>query len=556
MKEFFKKPIRKTLLVIVAASGILASVSFSGNYFEIAKHLDIFATLVKEVNTHYVDQVDASKLVRTGIDAMLKSLDPYTNFISESEIEDYRFMTTGEYGGIGAIIGKTGDYISIMEPYENSPAHNGDLRAGDVIIEIDGKSMKGKQTTDASKLLKGQPDTEVKLVIQRPGTKGNINKNITRKEIKVNNVPYFGMVNENIGYIQFSGFRQNAATEVKTAIDELKKNNPGMSGIIIDVRNNPGGLLNEAVNAVNLFVKKGELVVSTKGKVKEWQKEYKTLFNPVDLDIPVAVLINSNSASASEIVAGSLQDYDRAVVIGERTFGKGLVQTTRPLSYNTQIKITTAKYYIPSGRCIQAIDYGKRDDEGRGQKVADSLLVAFKTKGGRTVYDGNGITPDLETDRIRFADITRSLMANRHIFDYATHYRNIHESIAPANLFAINDNDFEEFVKFLNGKDYAYETATEKALVDLKKKAVDDKYFKAIEKEYSLMTEKLKHDKEEDLRKHKDEVIDLLRQEIVSRYYFQKGRVQASLSTDNDVQKAVKILSSKDKYQNIVKASR
>ena len=357
--------------IVIGALGLSSVFTFSfvDNYFEMSKNLDIFTTLYKEVNTYYVDDIEPSKFMRTGIDAMLESLDPYTNYISEAETEDYRFQVTGQYGGIGATIGMRENEIMITEPYESFPAQKEDLRPGDILLEIDGKSMKGKTTSDVSKLLKGQPKTKVKLKIKREGT-GELVKEITREEIHVKNVPYFGMINENIGYIKLTGFTNDAGKEVKDALTELKKNDK-LTSVILDVRGNPGGLLHESVNVVNVFVSKGQEVVSTKGKAKEWDKSYHTLGQVVDAEIPLVVLTSRSSASASEIVSGTIQDLDRGVIIGQRTFGKGLVQSTRPLTYNSQLKVTTAKYYIPSGRCIQALDYSHRNEDGSVGSVPD-----------------------------------------------------------------------------------------------------------------------------------------------------------------------------------------
>ncbi|MEX0968302.1 MAG: S41 family peptidase [Bacteroidia bacterium] len=552
MKNRIKSISRKWILPVFIALTFVGGAGYTAdNYFEVSKNLDIFASLIKEVNTYYVDEVDASDLVRTGIDAMLKTLDPYTNYISESEIEDYRFMTTGEYGGIGAVISTAGKDVLIVEPYDGYSAVKAGLRAGDKILEIDGKDMTGKNTQEVSALLKGQPGTVLELKILRPGNDEPFISKVTREEIKLNNVPYYGMVNEQVGYIQFRSFRQNAAKEVKSALSELKKN-PGLESIILDVRGNPGGLLNEAVNTVNLFIPKGKSVVSTKGRIKEWVKDYKTMYSPVDTDIPLIVLTNGTSASASEIVSGAVQDHDRGIIIGQQTYGKGLVQTTRPLSYNAQLKITTAKYYIPSGRCIQRIDYSSRDGLGKAGKIPDSLITEYKTLGGRSVYDGCGITPDIETDVTQHAEITKTLLNKRYIFDFATKYRNTHDSIPPVKDFQLTLQDFEDFIAFISDKDYQYETNTEKALEKLKESAETEKYYEAISSDYESMLQKLKHDKEEDLRKHQEEVIALLEEEIVSRYYYRNGRIQVSLRTDTDVREALEVFENPQEFKGIL----
>jgi len=404
-----KKKLKKIgiIVVLLTLPGLFVFKT-ADNYFEISKNLQIMSSVVHEVNTYYVDDVEPSKLLRTGIDAMLKSLDPYTDFYSESEIEDYRFMTTGQYGGVGATISKKGEDVVIAEPYEGWPAQKADLRAGDVLIEVDGKTVKGKSTDDVSKLLKGSPNTELKVVIKRLGVEGTMTKTVMRQEIKVKNVPYYGMINDKIGYIKYSGFRQQSAEEVRDALKNLEKDH-NISGLVFDLRGNPGGLLDEAIKTVNVFVDKGQLVVFTKGKMEDWNHQYSTEGEPLDTKIPVVILVDGGSASAAEIVSGSLQDLDRAIVVGANSYGKGLVQTTRPLPYNTQMKITTSKYYIPSGRCIQKIDYAKKDDEGNAYHLPDSLKRAFKTKDGRVVYDGTGIKPDVALPRKKYADVIMSL---------------------------------------------------------------------------------------------------------------------------------------------------
>jgi carboxyl-terminal processing protease len=545
------KSIKKYLLILAIAVSSFLSFSFVDNYFEISKNLDIFATVFRELNMYYVDETQPGELMKKGIDAMLESLDPYTNYIPESEIEDFRFMTTGEYGGIGAIIRQKDDYIVIVEPYEGSPAQKADLRAGDVIIEVNGKSIKGKNSSDVSKILKGQANSEVTLLIEREGEKNRIEKKLLRQEIKVNNVPYYGMLNDDVGFIKLTGFTETASREVKDAFVELKSK--GMKKLIFDLRDNGGGLLKEAVNIVNFFVPKGSDVVSTRGKIKEWDKVHKALNSPLDLEIPLVVLINENSASASEIVAGAIQDFDRGVVIGERSFGKGLVQQTRPLSYNAQLKITVAKYYTPSGRCIQKLDYSHKDNDGKAIKIADSLITSFKTKNGRIVYDGNGINPDINTDNREFSKISEVLLTKNHIFDYATRYRLKHETIKSPREFRLSDKDFDDFVKFLEGKDYSYTTSTEKMIEDIKSTAEKEKYLNEVEAELEALNTKLKKNKQNDLYRFKEEIKEILENEIVSRYYFQKGRIENAFAYDTDIKKASEILNDNKQYTQILK---
>lgn len=546
---------RKIKIGIIAGALSVTSLgfySFSDDYFEISRNLDIFASLYRELNTYYVDETKPGELMKTGIDAMLESLDPYTNYIPESEIEDYRFMTTGQYGGIGALIAKKGDYVVITDPYEGFPAQKGGLLAGDVIVEIDGKILTGKNSDDVSKILKGQPGTSVKLVVKREGEPKNLEKTLTREEIKIPAVPYSGVIGDGtIGYIRLSSFTENCGQEVKDAYEKLKTEK-NIKSLVLDLRGNPGGLLNEAINMVNLFVPKGTDVVNTKGKVKEWDKDYKALNTPVDADMPLAVLVNSGSASASEIVSGSIQDLDRGIIIGQRSYGKGLVQTTRPLSYNSQLKVTTAKYYIPSGRCIQALDYTHRNADGSVGKVPDSLMTAFKTKAGRIVYDGGGILPDFITDRDTGSSIAASLASKFLVFDYATVYRKAHPSIAPASSFHLTDAEYNEFVSWLNDKDYDYTTRSEKIIDDLKTAAQKDKYYDDAKVEYDALKKKLSHNKQTDLMRQKGEISEILENEIVSRYYFQKGRTENEFLYDNEVKKAIEALSNKAVYTSIM----
>jgi carboxyl-terminal processing protease len=549
------KTIRKKTLLIVGSSVTVLFSLFAftqrDDFFEISKNLDIFATLYREVNLYYVDEVQPGTLMKEGIDAMLESLDPYTNFISEDEIEDARFMTTGQYGGIGAMIRMRDEQIMIAEPYENSPAQKADLRAGDIIVEVEGKSTKGKNTGDVVKILKGQPKTDVRITIRREGVANPIEKTLTREEIKVNNVPYFGMLNEHTGYIRLSGFTEDAGREVKDALVSLKENK-ALTGVVLDLRGNPGGLLREAINIVNVFVDKGIEIVSTKGKLKEWDKTYRSLNPPVDLDIPLAVLVNRSSASASEIVSGALQDLDRAVIIGQRSFGKGLVQTSRPLSYNTQLKITTSKYYIPSGRCIQAKDYSNRNEDGSVGSIPDSLIREFKTKNGRKVYDGGGINPDVGLQAPEYAPITRSLAENNIIFDFATRYCNANAKPGDLRNFRIDDKLFNEFVAFSSTKEYTYETESEQLLRKLKEAAEKENYFSSFETEYKNLKEKMMHDKHHDLEKARDEICRILGAEIASRYQYQRGRIEQSFAFDQEIQRAIAILNDKAFYQDVL----
>jgi len=536
-----------TLVSVAAAS------ADNERYFEIAKNLDIFATLFKEVNTYYVDEVPPAKLVKTGIDAMLKSLDPYTNYIPEDDIEDFRTLTTGQYGGIGAVVIKRGGKTVVQAAYEGYPAQKAGLLPGDEVLTINGVNVDKKNSPDISKLLKGQANSLVKLMVTRYGQDAPVEINITRDKIQVDNVPYYGMLTNDIGYFQLSGFTVDAGKEVRMALTKLKEQ--GAKKIVFDIRDNPGGLLNESVNISNLFVDKGLDIVSTKGKVTEWNKTYKALDVPFDTQIPVAIITSNRSASASEIVSGVLQDYDRAVVIGERTFGKGLVQATRPLSYNSQLKVTTAKYYIPSGRCIQEIDYAHRADDGTLGKVPDSLRTAFKTQAGRTVYDGGGVAPDVEVQDREIADITRVLLQKSYLFDYATRYRAEHATIAPAREFKLTDTEYQKFVDFLKGKDISYSTDAEKSLADLTKKVKEEKHYDDVKTELEAMRRKVSTNKSNDLTRFKPEIKDLLEQEIVSRYYFQKGQIEATFDDDPNILMAMSVLNDPNRYAALLRPS-
>jgi carboxyl-terminal processing protease len=553
MKKLRALSIRtKGLILAIIFSGIaFLNSSYVDNYFEITKNLDIFVTLFRELNLYYVDETKPGDLMKTGIEGMLESLDPYTNYIPESDIEDFRFMQTGQYGGIGALIRTMDKKIVIAEPYEDSPAQKAGLEAGDVIIEVNGKSAEGKNTEDISKILKGQPNTEVKLVLRREGVDKPIEKTIMREEIKVKSVPHYEMLNNEVGYIKLNQFTDKCTEEVQTAFKELKEKK-GMKALVLDLRGNPGGLLNEAVSLSNLFVEKGQLVVSTKGKVKEWEKTYKAANQALDLEIPLVVLVNSGSASASEIVSGTIQDLDRGVVVGQRSYGKGLVQTTRPLSYNTQLKVTTAKYYIPSGRCIQALDYSHRNEDGSVGKVPDSLMKKFTTKNGRVVYDGGGVLPDIVLEPVAYSQIARALTNKNMIFNFATKYKREHPTIPSVKEFQITDELFTEFTTYISDKDYEYSTRSEDVVKKFKETAEKEKYFKDVETEYEALKAKLSHNKNEDLVTFKEEIKELLKEEIVSRYYYQKGRVESLLARDPDVNEALSILADKGKYSSLL----
>ncbi len=552
MNSKIKKISLVSVLFITFCSVVIGGWRYAGDKFAISKNVEIYVSLLKKLHTYYVDQINTGDLVKTGINAMLKDLDPYTKFISESQIEDYRMQTTGEYGGIGAVIGKQGKFIQIREPYEGFPAYNADLRAGDLIKKVDGKSIEGKSTEDVSQILKGEPGTEVNVTIERPGVDKNFTKTLTRQKVKMPNVTYSGMVEgENIGYIKYQSFRQNSSEEVKQALQKLKKKSDTLSGLILDLRNNPGGILNEAVKTVSWFIERGKIVVKTKGKIDRWNKEYRTSTGPVAKELPITVLVNGKSASASEIVSGSVQDYDRGVVIGRQTYGKGLVQQAKNLPYNSKIKLTIAKYYIPSGRCIQARDISGKNEE----KIADSSKMAFETENGRTVYDADGITPDVKVQPESYPEIIRNLIREQHHFDFATLYRNRHDSIVPPSEFEITDDIYNEFKAYLKKQDYKYQTATEEKIVALKENAKKENYYDAIKGDLKNLKSNLEANKADDLETYRAEISELLESEIIMRYYHQDGRIKASLDHNDYVQKAVEILNKPERYHEILQGN-
>lgn len=520
------------------------------NDFEIAKNVDIFVSILKELNAKYADEVVPGDLVKTAIDAMLKDLDPYSVYYPESQIEDVRMMTTGQYGGIGSLVHQQDGYVVISEPYEGTPSQKAGLLPGDRILSVNGKSTKGKSSEDVVTALKGQPGTKVTIEIERPTNGKKMTFSVDREDIQLPTVSYFGMLKDNVGYIKLDQFTEKASAEVKDAYLKLKEQ--GMDKLILDLRNNGGGLLMEAVNIMNIFVDQKVMIAETKGKIPELNKKYYTR-NPVtDKEIPVVVLVNEHSASASEIVSGAFQDLDRGVVVGKKTFGKGLVQNVLPLSYNSSFKITVSKYYIPSGRCVQNIDYFNKDTNNAAVHIPDSLATPFKTKNGRTVYDKGGVEPDVITKDSVVSNLLVSLILNNIIFDYANLYHANHDSIAAPDKFVFTDADYADFLSFIKDKDYTYKTETEKLLEELKKTATDEQYFGAIEDTYEILQKKIEEDKASDAQKFKTEISLYIASEIVARYYYQKGRVIFQLSEDPDIAEAMKILLDSKQYQKIL----
>lgn len=545
-------------MLLTATACMFIHAKTSDPYFEISKNLDIYANLFRELNTYYVDPIEPGKLVKTGVDAMLEDLDPYTNYITESDIEEYEFMTTGKYGGIGASMRKKGEDIYIGDVYEGSPAQKAGLHPGDLLESIDKQSVSGKSIDDLSLLLKGSPGTQIKMRVKDAFTHIESDKLITRGEIEISSVPYFSLIGEqnNIAYVRLTQFTQGCARQVRDAFDSLQHVQPALKGLVLDLRNNPGGLLDEAVALCNIFVDKNQLVVSTKGKIPDMDKEYRTPGLVWNKEIPLTVLVNHSSASASEIVAGTMQDLDRGVIIGERSYGKGLVQITRPLGFNARLKLTIARYYTPSGRCIQAIDYAHRNPDGSVGNMPDSLKKSYKTRVGRTVRSGGGIEPDVHIKDDPMSMIAVTLYTKNYLFDYATEYAGKHPSIPAAASFSLSDDDFNQFAKWLGNKDYSYETETEQGLDSLQRMATREKYYDEAKDQFEALRSKLAHDKKQDLLKHKDQVKHLLENEIASRYYYVRGRIAQGLQYDKELDKALSLITHPDEYHALLKTAK
>ena len=544
---------RKLLIGIVVVFIVGVMCNFVRNDFELAKNLDIYANLMKQLDESYVDDINVADLTQTGIDALLNKLDPYTVYYPESDIEEFKLMTTGQYGGIGSLILQDGEYVVISDPYENCPALKAGLQPGDKIVEIEGKSVKGKNVSDVSTMLRGQPGTKIKLGIIPYGKTKVEYKDIDRQEIKLPNVSYFGMLNDNIGYIRLDQFLETASLEIRNAFSKLKEE--GMQNLIFDLRGNGGGLLSEAVNIVGFFVEKGNLVVSTKGKQADKNQLFATMNPPIDVKIPIVVLVDGTSASASEIVSGALQDMHRAVILGQRTYGKGLVQNVVPLSYNTNLKITVSKYYLPSGRCIQGVDYSDKDSIGHSTVKLDSLAIAFKTKGGRTVYDYGGVEPDVVETIDPYSTVLLAMFERNMIFNYANEYKVKHATIASAKDFVVTEAIYNDFLQFVKKGDLKYETLTERQLNNLKESVKADKFSGKVEEVIASLEKVVADEKLQDLTRYKKEISELLTLEIVSRYYYQKGRIEASLHIDQDMKKATELIKDSKTYSAILKGT-
>ncbi|KAB5349452.1 S41 family peptidase [Bacteroides salyersiae] len=550
MKKFLNRRNGIIVAIVLITVAFFSFKSGDDRNFQIAKNLDIFNSIVKELDMFYVDTIDPNKTIREGIDNMLYSLDPYTVYYPENDQDELEMMVKGSYGGIGSLIryNPKSKYTVIAEPYEGMPAAESGLKAGDLLLEIDGKDLKGN--SDVSTLLRGQVGTSFKLKVQRPGVKEPLEFNIVRRSIQMPTIPYYGVMDGQVGYINLSSFSGNPSKDFKKAFLDLKKQ--GITSLVIDLRNNGGGLLDQAVEIVNMFVPRGKTIVTTKGKIKQASNTYKTLREPLDTDIPIAVLVNSGTASSSEILSGSLQDLDRAVIVGNRTYGKGLVQVPRSLPYGGNLKITTSKYYIPSGRCVQAIDYAHRNEDGSVARIPDSLTTVFHTTAGREVRDGGGVSPDIEVKQERLPNILFYLVRDNLIFDYATDYCLKHPAIASAKEFELTDADYEEFKNKVKGADFKYDQQSEKILNTLKEAAEFEGYMKDASDEFKALENKLKHNLDRDLDYFSKDIKKMIAEEIIKRYYYQEGAIIQQLKDDKDLDEAVKVLTNPERYQQIL----
>lgn len=540
-----KKVIWITLALIILVS--FRPLTDPNRYFEITKNIELFANLYKELNYYYVDDIEPGRLMRTGIDAMLNSLDPYTNYFSEAQVESYRFITEGKYHGIGAGMATMDGLPTITELFEESPAYKSGLRLADQILSIGGKAVQGKSKEEIDTYLQGSADTNIDLVVKRPGESKELQFSVTRGEVDVPNVPYSGMVSDKIGYINLTVFSDQAGSHVAGALQNLRKENPEMSGLILDLRDNGGGLLREAVNICNIFIPKNEMVVTTRGKVKEWDRAFKTLQNPVDEKLPLVILVDKGTASASEIVSGVIQDLDRGVIMGHRTYGKGLVQNTREIGYNSQVKLTTAKYYIPSGRCIQAVEY----ENGEPKNIPDSLRAEFKTRGGRKVLDGGGIRPDVVIDAGRQPEILKQMIEKKLTFKYATQYTLNHKEIKPVREFSFTE--YDDFKRYYRESGFDFSSAAETALEAFRAKASKEESWSRIREDVQVLGTKIRQDPEKLLDDHRDLISRHLEKEIIPRYYLQKGKIEKSLQVDQEIQEAINLLGAPAQYEALLK---
>lgn len=535
-------------LIILAGFSTGFLVSQETRDFRVSKNLDIFFSMFRELNTFYVDDIDPDKIIRTGIDNMLKTLDPYTVYYPETEADEFAILTTGKYGGIGSLVRGGGEYVVISEVYKGFPADQAGIKAGDLITKVDGFALKGMSSDKVSDKLKGNPGTDITVTVLRNGKESDFK--MKREKISIPPVPYYGMVDSKTGYIRFSSFTQDCYQDVRAALLDLKTKNPQQ--IILDLRGNPGGILTEAVEIVNLFVGPGNLVVSTNGKVKQFDEDFKTTKAAVDEKIPLAVLINRGSASASEIVAGAIQDLDRGVIVGQRSYGKGLVQVSRQLSYNSQLKVTTAKYYIPSGRCIQALDFSHPNEDGSVGYIPDSLISEFKTKNGRTVKDGGGIAPDIMSQPEPLSQITAELYLRYFIFDYATQYFWAHPDLKSPSGFIFTDQDYADFRNMLLTRNFSYKTVTEASLNELIVNAKREKYYDIHKDLFTQLEKDVTHSLDHDLTLFRPEISELIEEDIISRYFYEEGAIEWGLKKDDQISKAIEILNDPSRYSSVL----
>ncbi|UKM65526.1 S41 family peptidase [Flavobacteriaceae bacterium GSB9] len=541
MKVLFKKRI---LIPVLAGAIFFGTTAFKNDFFEIAKQIEIFTTLFKELNMNYVDETNPADLMDTAIKSMLENLDPYTNFMNEQDVEAARINNTGDYTGIGAKIQTLKDKLIVVEPYKDYPADKAGLKAGDEIIKV-GNTVVANYKENAGELLKGSPDTSVEVTYKRQGKTQTAT--INRAEVEIKAVPHFSMINDKTGYIVLSRFSRKAYVETNYALRDLKAQ--GAQRIILDLRGNPGGLVNEAINIINLFVPKGQLVVTTKSKVKKYNRTYLTQREPIDTEIPVVILIDEKSASASEIVSGALQDLDRAVIVGARSFGKGLVQRPKQLTYGTQVKITISRYYTPSGRCIQALDYWNRNEKGEAVKIDQKNYHEFKTKNGRKVFDGGGVYPDVPMGTYKTSPITTAIVNNNLVFNYATQYHYKHQ-IENIDGFELTNKDFSDFKNYLKTNNFSFETDTEKALKKAFETAKKEELNDDIETDYKTLIANLEQSKKTVVDENKDFLLKLLTEEIVKRYVYREGLYEYYKTHNPEIKKATEILGNPSIYNN------
>ncbi len=543
-----KKRISRILVLPVVLVGIfIGTVSFKSDFFEIAKQIEIFTTLFKEINMNYVDETNPAALMNTAIKSMLTDLDPYTNYWNEQDVEAARINSAGEYTGIGALVKTGSEAITIIEAYKDYPADKAGLKAGDEIIKI-GNINVADFKEDAGELLNGAPDSKIEITYRRQGKV--LTTSLKRGAVELKAVPFYKLLEDKSGYIVLSRFNAKASAEVARALKDLK--NQGADKIILDLRGNPGGLLNEAINVSNIFINEGELIVTTKSIIEKYNREYYTKKEPIDTKIPLVVLVDGRSASASEIVAGAIQDLDRGVIVGARSFGKGLVQRPRELAYGTQLKITISRYYTPSGRCIQALDYRRRTEEGKAIRTRVEDYNEFKTRNGRTVYDGGGVLPDVKLETSEFSDITQSLLIQDAIFDYATKYYYSHDLAAPEK-FSFTDSDFQDFKSYLKNSKFEYQTATEKQLLEMMEKAEEEKLNTRIAAEVDNIKAQISTYKAQELDAKKPEIVSLLTDEIIKRYFYKEGLYEFYTGNNPEISKAQSILSNPAEYNKILK---